>query len=553
MAQHLQRVIHVKTELGEHLGDVLDNISRNDSLNFAYNNNNIPYNRSLPSMDYRGTLLSFLENTLGPEYVFVENANYVILRHAPKRFSIKAEAEIDKDRNVMIRGIVEEMGGPGPVRGASVFDKNLMVSTLTDRDGNFSLRLKDLNQAVRLTASKDQYRDTMLVLLPAMQITMQDTRDNYRYFPDKGNGKEVERSPFARMFIGYKRLIQSVNIGNFFAQQPFQFSITPGLSSQGMYNGQVIDNFSLNLLGGYTAGIEGVEIGGLFNINRQNVRGTQLAGIVNLVGGNVDAVQLAGVINKVEGNIRGVQLAGVINTARNAEAVMLAGVLNSTKNLCGIQVAGASNIAQDIRGIQVSGLFNIARDGNIQITGLMNIARKSNGLQLGLVNIAEESDYTIGLLNFVKHGEWSVTYGLDRAYFHALELRTGGRKLYSVYSLAYQSRKEQLRGMFGLGLYQAQKKYYSLATELHAGYLWTQNEKDLNLASLRLNLLVNLTRHIGLGISPTLDAYFMDKGQQLNVQTEHIHSWETRKSAIELGWGAQANLRYSFSSTRGRR
>ena len=56
---------------------------------------------------------------------------------------------------------------------------------------------------------------------------------------------------------------------NFFETRPFQVSLVPGLGSHGKMSGQVVNNFSLNVFGGYTAGTNGSELGGLFNIDKK--------------------------------------------------------------------------------------------------------------------------------------------------------------------------------------------------------------------------------------------------------------------------------------------
>src|SRR5690606_33332308 len=120
----------------------------------------------------------------------------------------------------------------------------------------------------------------------------------YGYRPDD-DLLNVERTAAGRFFVSSKQKLQSLNLGGFFANTPFQTSITPGLSTHGSMSGQVVNKFSVNLLGGYTSGVNGVELGGGFNINKRNVNFLQAAGVFNLVGGSVSGIQLAGVNNSV--------------------------------------------------------------------------------------------------------------------------------------------------------------------------------------------------------------------------------------------------------------
>ncbi|WP_158800028.1 hypothetical protein [Pedobacter sp. L105] len=158
-----------------------------------------------------------------------------------------------------------------PVVQASVYEKNLLLSTLTDDRGYFELKLKNFTGSVTLTASKEDYRTTSVNLLPEVIVNDKSPNKKYKYYPDNATGNDVEHSRFARFFISSKQLLQALNVGNFFASSPYQISLVPGLSTHGLYNSQVIDHLSLNLLGGYTAGIDGVELASLFNINRKDM------------------------------------------------------------------------------------------------------------------------------------------------------------------------------------------------------------------------------------------------------------------------------------------
>jgi hypothetical protein len=72
-------------------------------------------------------------------------------------------------------------------------------------------------------------------------------------------------------------------------------------------SGQVINNFSLNIFGGYSGGVDGMELGGLFNIDKKDAQYFQAAGLFNMVGGNTNGVQLAGISNTVLKSVQGVQ------------------------------------------------------------------------------------------------------------------------------------------------------------------------------------------------------------------------------------------------------
>src|SRR5690606_33876627 len=231
-------------------------------------------------------------------------------------------------------------------------------SALTDDKGYFELKTKSSSSAW-LTLSKDGYKDTTFMILPEVEIQASKKNGLFRYYQETGSADDVEQSFFGRMFIGFQQRFQRINLGGFFAESPFQMSLTPGLSSQGMFNSQMINTFSLNLLGGYTAGVDGFEAAGIFNINQKDVRYFQMAGAVNVVGGEARGFQAAGISNKVFKNFTGVQVAGLSNqTLQGVRGFQIAGIINQARAEAGHQIGGLINRAYRIRGIQIAGIYN---------------------------------------------------------------------------------------------------------------------------------------------------------------------------------------------------
>ncbi len=91
----------------------------------------------------------------------------------------------------------------------------------------------------------------------------------YRYA--KVDSEMVERTTIGKWFVSSKQKIQSINLRKFFVVRPYQVSVIPGVSTNGALNSQVINNFSFNILGGYSGGTNGFELGGLFNIDKKDV------------------------------------------------------------------------------------------------------------------------------------------------------------------------------------------------------------------------------------------------------------------------------------------
>lgn len=238
----------------------------------------------------------------------------------------------------------------------------------------------------------------------------------------------------------------------------FQFSFIPYVGTNGMYSGNIVNDYSFNLLGGYSAGTTKLEMAGLFNINRNDMTGVQLAGLFNQVGGKVDGVQLAGLFNSNLDSAKGVQLAGLTNFSTGAvDGVQLAGIVNfSPKNLNGVQVAGVTNFtAADLEGTQVAGVLNFAAH-NVKGSqvGLVNFANKVNGFQLGLINYSDSiSGVPVGFLSFVRAGYHTLEFSVNEVLPMNLAFRTGKREFYNIFFAGIRPESsEQVTWTFGYGL-----------------------------------------------------------------------------------------------------
>lgn len=308
----------------------------------------------------------------------------------------------------------------------------------------------------------------------------------FRFLPGNVSEGNLENSFWGGMFIGFRQRMQRLNLGSYFAESPVQVSLIPGLSSRGIFSSQTINNFSLNLLGGYTAGVEGMEAAGLFNMNQRMVRGMQTAGLFNVVGGGVSGFQAAGLFNNVYDSLSGFQVAGILNRVGNdVDGAQVAGLINRVDGKAGIQIAGLWNRAYRTDGLQVAGLYNHTQGdaGKIQISGFFNqsggevgyqvsgIINKADtvaGLQLaGLINVAASSDYSLGLINIIGDGEQSISLAVDEAAFTSITFRSGGRKLYGLIGPGMGFYHQTMAALdLGFGWHAIRKRAYFMDIEL---------------------------------------------------------------------------------------
>jgi hypothetical protein len=240
-------------------------------------------------------------------------------------------------------------------------------------------------------------------------------------------------------------------------ERMLQFSLTPGVGTNGLHAGSYTNIFSFNITSGYSAANKFLEIGLLSNANEIETRGLQIGGIANVTGinaykglsekeidqkykkgfeANMIGAQLSGVVNSVLSNAYGWQATGGVNVVRNALiGFQLAGISNVVyKYSFGFQLAGISNISvQSMDGVQVAAVTNYTHGGlyGVQISaineagfiegkngyenndytglqlGLVNKSReRMNGYQVGLINISGRMQGTqIGLINIYKRGK----------------------------------------------------------------------------------------------------------------------------------------------------
>jgi hypothetical protein len=558
----LERPIRYNAERQETLGHALYKLSEAHGFYFSYQDTIISTEELVSLGQYRGTLSGFLDQLLGDEYEFKELPGYVIIRYAPGALDLDAEVE-ERPRQLVIKGVVRDRQTGEGIAHASVYDKSYLSSTLTDEEGYFELKTKSTGSAW-LTLSKKHYKDTTFMILPEVEIQASKKKRFLRYYQEDGSAGEVEQSFFGRMFIGVQQRFQRINLGGFFAESPFQMSITQGLSSQGMFNSQMVNKFSLNLLGGYTAGVDGFEAAGVFNINQKDVRYFQMAGVVNVVGGEARGFQAAGISNKVFKDFTGVQVAGLYNqTLQDVRGIQIAGIINHAGADAGHQIAGLINSGSRIKGMQIAGIANRAESAWLQLAGISNKASETThhqvaglinqagivkGVQLaGLINIAEQSDYPIGLLNFIENGKRSLTLQIDESAFSSLVFRSGGRVLYGLLGLGHGRWSSSMYGLqVGLGGHVVDRPVYSMDVELVSHVISNFEDVNNNISSVNLLNGINISPHLKFVFAPTVNFATVGNDETFYTRRLKLSQAAGKNHRYLLELGATVGLQYVF-------
>jgi len=309
-----------------------------------------------------------------------------------------------------------------------------------------------------------------------------------------------------------------------------QFSVLPGLSTNGDSAAVYTNNLSFNLFGGVNGGVKGFELGAFVNIINQDVEGMQIAGIANVVQGksralqtagivnvnkrNFDGMQVAGIVNIADSNVIGMQAAGIFNVTNNIYGMQITGISSTAKNMYGMQVSGLGGIADTITGLQVSGIINTSKSvTGMQVAGLVNKTGTLKGVQLGFINISEKvkGGVPIGFISFSRYGYKAIDVSYNEIFPATLSLKTGVNAFYNIFTGSSNfDEKEHLWSVgYGFGSRFNMTKHSFIEFEAIASQLSkNQFEEEWNiLGRFNMNFAVELGGFAEIYAGPSLNVY----------------------------------------------
>jgi hypothetical protein len=562
----------------QRLDQVLEIISNKGNFYFSYNSSIIPQD-SLVTMAISNKPVREVLNQLFPSnYEFRESGNYIIIRKAPIRITLVTNKGVAAEKYYLLSGYVLDDQTAQHIQDATVYEKNLLVAATTNAEGYFKLKLKQKNKVAELTVSKEFYDDTTVFIQPGynqeITITMMpvfigantiiapedylapeelkvrvqtdSTITEYTYV--RTVSVKVERTAVGKFLLSSKQRIQSLNLNKFFTERPFQVSVIPGVSSRGKLAPQVMNNVSFNLFGGYNGGVNGVEVGGLFNINKKYVQYAQFAGILNITGGHQIGFQSAGISNTVLDRMEGVQVAGISNfTKGKFKGVQAGGIYNHAgDSLAGLQVAGIANYSRNkVSGSQIAGVANFSNREitGVQLSGVFNYTKRLRGVQIGLINVADTSSgFSIGLINIILKGYHKLSFSTDEVVNINAAFKTGNTRLYSILKGGINLHNEQRVVTFGYGIGKEWRlgKIVSINPEITAQYLYLGNWDHTNLlGKINLNATLHTGKYFSIFAGPVFNVYYSDGsnpaiGYKSDILPKGFHIYELDKNL--KGW-----------------
>lgn len=570
----------------ERMDEVLRQISAKGGFSFSYSPDAIAVNSRVSLNASNQSVREILNVLFDGKVLFKERRKYIILQKAPGVVAKKPEA-------FYLNGYVIDETTGEKLPNASIYEPVTLASAVSNQYGYYKIKLPAQPEKLRLEVRKEDYAgrsveilsrsnayfsitlapdtlrptpltrtlpDTIKVIAPREPriasradssrpqieipvVVVAETTDPDSIIPIRRKEKmtlaETLKDLRDGLVFALSTARQAVHVENIqdSLHRPFQASLIPFIGTNGELSGNVVNDFSANLLAGYSLGVDVAETGLGFNLVRGDVCCFQAAGVANVVGREVKGVQAAGVANLVIGDFMGFQTAPALNITAG--------------NFRGLQIGGVNVAGEVLQGWQAFGVVNIAN-------------RVRSGHQVGFVNYADSSaTVPFGYFSFVRvNGYRRLELSTDELNYGNVTFKTGVRKFYNIFT-------------FGTNVFLPNKPIgsigYGIGTAWHLGRRSRGDARkwmlDLNFVASRValekkflkapyavhpRLSLNLERKISprltLSVGPTFNLFFSPytgllRGGETSLPSINVTTAVNGEGSA-YGWiGFQAGLR----------
>lgn len=554
-------------------GQVLEIVARQGGFEFSYNPATIDVQKRITLHCTHCTVREVLQSVFAGTVTFREKGNYLIL-HRSQPAANRSGTAVNTVKHIVFSGYVRDEATE-ILPWVTVYDKASLEATLSNEYGYFRIQFQKDQLPATLYFSKNGYRDTSFYIHenadPYFSVILQKRQKNVEPEPVM----QAAASPAIFEVLATPPVSQ--NIADTLHRK-WQVSFVPFAGTNGMLSGSVINDYSFNVLGGYSMGTTKAEFSGFLNLNRSDVSFLQFAGFANITGGNVRGVQLAGFSNTVRSDVNGFQFAGFMNTGfGNHTGGAFAGFLNFTaKNVSGVQASGFANLAGgELKGVQAAGVANITRKRveGVQVSalvnftpdtlkgtqiGFINAARHVDGTQVGFFNLAQStSGIPVGFLSYVHNGYHKIEVSADEVFNTNIAFRTGVKAFHNIIQSGVNVSNDSLllwHFGYGAGTTLDLSKMVALDFDLTASQMvhGDRNEKINLLTKAYLGTDVALSKHLSVCLGLTLNARIFktnySKYPDLFTWYEpnifYDHTWELDRTRMQMWLGAKLGLRF---------
>lgn len=417
------------------IDEVLIRISKIGDFNFSYNaevlNGDSIVTLKVKKVTVEKTLDELFKKTV--RYKVVNN-HIILLSNTEAKKKERTSKKSSNTAGYTLSGYILDANTGQTLQNATVYEVDGMVSAITNSQGFYMMILPSDRRFNGLSYCRYDYLDSVVFIRPQgsmqLDISLKPRQTEIKKIQTKTTVLEhdLQSRHIVTWFVPDEALLTANNITTG-ERAKIQFSVLPFIGSNKELSGTKTNNLSINLLAGYTGGVDGVELGSLFNIVHNDVKGVQMAGLGNIVGKETNGVQMAGLFNVNNGSVTGAQIAGFQNTlngemhgaqisgfnnvtTQNVDGIQATGFVNITlKDVNKAQLSGFANYGNNIGGLQATGFANIAT-GNVdkaQLAGFVNVCDSVTGAQVaGFVNVAAKHVKAVQLAGFANYAN-SVT------------------------------------------------------------------------------------------------------------------------------------------------
>lgn len=592
----------------EPLSQVLFQLSEQAHFDFSYDTRVISPNQTVTLNAVNQPLGQVLNTICSQNNIrFKQIGNQIIF------FSNKKE-EVRRVQH-HIKGTVTDYTTGRVLSGVNVSEKYFHLNSSTNKDGSYKISVPNPNYTVQLTYSLEGYQrksylvrvndnktfnvalksvkseepnkpiaiDTTIKPIPfqsaLVKKILKEKQDTVRL-------KELSQPLLQKKSLSLivpKKTIDSLKNDSNLNIVPYQFSVIPGVGYNALFGGKnLVQGVSFNLFAGLNAGIDGVEIGGIANLSRFNVKGVQVGGIANIVGGQTEGIQVGGIANVSKLKTRGVQVAGISNlVGQEMEGVQVGGINNIVRgDMIGVQVAGIHNLVtantegtqvsgfantawgsvnggqiagfintakDEIKGPQVAGFMNLAeRVNGVQVAGFLNYAHRMKGVQLGVFNFIDslEGGLPIGFFNYVGNGYRRFEIQGSETGIINLKFKSGTHRFYTYFGFGLKDNGASNNWLwdinYGLGTIFLHQKPVFFGLEFSAHSLnqstWSNEVNLLNRFDVSMG--IRLYKSLAITLGPSANFYVVHNSllEKTTITKPQLLFDEKRGNINIQGW-----------------
>jgi len=562
------------------LDETLQKIGDLGGFSFSYSPDMIDVRSRVSIQAVNQSIREILNAIFKDKVTFKERRHYIILQKNT------AAEKPQEPENFDLNGYIIDNKTGKKLANASIYESVTLASAVSNQYGYYKIRLPAARSSLRLEVRKEDYigksisiptrRDTYLqislnpdtlkpisgkvathapvqvdslrtrVAVPQFELAKVELPRDTMFIDSSASGKAITwadyetlrkkyrrvQNKFVSAFASAKQAVHTRNIEDTL-YAPFQASILPFLGTNHELSGNIVNDYSINLIAGYSLGVSKFEVGSLINVVRGNVTGFQLGGVANVVGNNVTGFQYANFLNMTLGNFTGFQGTNFINY--------------TGKNFSGFQVAGVGNVVVGVlEGYQFSAGYNYA-----------HTVRK--GHQIGFVNYADSTGKVpFGLFSWVhSNGYRRYEFSTDEFNYFNTAFKTGVERFYNIFNLGFNgdAKDKPLFTLgYGFGTAQHLGKGWSANADLTGSIVWlnTDRNDEINQGIVKFALAIEkkIGSRFALFAGPSLNTFFAKDSGLINAEAKKGLSpvWLGKKpdgASQVYGWvGFQAGIRF---------